>query len=882
MPILKIMRILQVRALRGPNYWSIRRHNLVVMQLDLEELEEQPTNLIPGFHDRLLALMPTLMQHGCSEGRDGAFMERVAEGTWMGHVIEHIALELQTLAGMDVAFGRTRQTGSYGVYNVVFSYVEEAAGRYAGRAAVRIARALVNGETYEDLALDIQEMREIREEVRFGPSTASIVEAAASRGIPFIRLSEKSLVQLGYGIHQKRIQATTTANTSIIATELASDKTATKSLLDSMGIPVPKGTTVRRLNDLEDAIADIGGYPIVLKPLDANHGKGITVDIKDIHTAETAYEAAREFSKEIIVERYITGRDYRVLVINHQVVAVAERVPAHVVGDGKSTIKTLIDTVNADPRRGYGHENVLTVITVDEMTQRMLDRRGYSLETVLPAGETCYLKSTANLSTGGTAIDCTDILHPFNAFLAERVSRNIGLDICGIDVICPDLSEPINEIGGAIIEVNAAPGFRMHIAPSQGIPRNVAEPVINMLFPPGTKTRIPIIAVTGTNGKTTTTRLIAHILRGVGYRVGYTTTDGVYIQNQMVTKGDMTGPFSAKMVLKDPTVEFAVLETARGGILREGLGFQECDIGIVLNVAEDHLGLKDIDTIQDLARVKSVVPESVHPSGFAILNADDELVAEMAHDVKATVAYFSLDPHHPIIKEHTERGGVAAVYENGYISILKGSWTLRVEKVMSVPLTFSGRAVFMIQNVLAATVATFLHGIKIDDIRAGLGSFVPSASQTPGRLNRFEVKGFEVLVDYAHNPAGFEAMHRLLERMESHRKIGVFSGPGDRRNDDLRKLGFLGAGMFDMTYVKEDDDLRGRAPGEAAGLIIEGLKQRTPDYPYQVILNESEAIAEALKKAEAGDLVVIFPADVEATIEQIKRFNEDNQPLIVP
>jgi len=873
------MRILQTRALRGPNYWSIRRHKLIVMQLDLEELEEKPTNLIPGFRERLEALIPSLYEHGCSEGREGAFLERVSEGTWMGHVVEHVALELQCLAGMEVNFGRTRQTRTFGVYNVVFSYIEEAAGRYAGRAAVRICRTLADGEEYTELEEDIQELREIREEVRFGPSTAAIVEEAASRGIPHIRLSEKSLVQLGYGVYQKRIQATTTANTSVIATELASDKTATKSLLDSMGIPVPKGTTVRRLADLAEAIEEIGGFPVVLKPVDANHGKGITVDVRDLETATAAYEAAREFSKEIIVERFITGRDYRILVINHQVVAVAERVPAHVVGDGRSTLKALIDQVNRDPRRGYGHENLLTLITVDEMTQRMLDRRGYTLETVLAEGEICQLKSTANLSTGGTAIDRTDVLHPFNAFLAERVSRNVGLDICGIDVICPDLSQPINEVGGAVIEVNAAPGFRMHIAPSEGIARNVAEPVVDMLFPPGSQVRIPIIAVTGTNGKTTTTRLIAHILRGIGRRVGYTTTDGVYIGNQMIMKGDMTGPFSARVVLKDPTIEAAVLETARGGILREGLGFPECDIGVVLNVTEDHLGLKDIDTLEELARVKSVVPEAVVEHGFAVLNADDPLVAEMAHATRATVGYFSLDPDNPIVVEHTGRGGVAAIFENGYISIKKGAWTLRVEKVRNVPLTMEGRAAFMVANALAATLACFLHGVKIDDIRAALASFVPSVAQTPGRLNLFETAGFQVLVDYAHNPAGFEAIQRYLERLDHRRKIGVFGGPGDRRDEDLRKLGHLGAGMFTLAIVKEDDDLRGRPPGDAADLIIAGIKERDPDYPFQRVLDEAEAIDLALRKAAPGDLVVIFPADVQRAIDLIKRFKEEVEPV---
>lgn len=649
-----------------------------------------------------------------------------------------------------------------------------------------------------------------------------------------------------------------------------------------MGIPVPKGTTVRRLSELEEAIADIGGYPVVIKPLDANHGKGITVNIRDLATAQSAYEAAQEFSreaKEVIVEQYITGRDYRILVINHRVVAVAERVPAHVTGDGQSTIQELIERVNRDPRRGYGHENVLTLIATDEMTQRLLELRGLSLETVLPAGEICYLKSTANLSTGGTAIDRTDVLHPDNAFLAERVSRNIGLDICGIDLICPDISQPISEVGGAVIEVNAAPGFRMHVAPSEGLPRNVAEPVVDMLFPPGSRTRIPIIAITGTNGKTTTTRLIAHILRGVGVRVGYTTTDGVYIQNQKVMTGDMTGPFSAQLVLKDPTVECAVLETARGGILREGLGFPECDIAVVLNVTEDHLGLKDIETLEDLARVKSVVPESVHSGGYAILNADDALVADMAHDAKATVAYFSLDPKNPILIEHAERGGTAAVFEDGYISILKGAWKLRIERVVNIPVTLSGRAVFMIQNALAATLATFLHGVKIDDIRAGLGSFVPSAAQTPGRLNLFTVGNYEVMVDYAHNPAGYEAIQRVLERMDHPRKIGVIGGAGDRRDNDLRKLGFLAAGMFDAVVVKEDDDRRGRASGETADLIIEGIEQANPDLPYQRILAETEAIETTLGKAAPGELIVIFPADVQRTIEIISRFKEASEPV---
>ncbi|WP_287130181.1 cyanophycin synthetase, partial [Candidatus Cyanaurora vandensis] len=747
----------------------------------------------------------------------------------------------------------------------------------AARAAVRLVNMLLAGETY-DLEEDIQELREIREEVRFGPSTAAIVEEALSRGIPHLRLSEASLVQLGYGMYQKRIQATTTNNTSIIATEIASDKTITKSLLHQMGIPVPRGLKVRRLADLPDAIQEIGGYPVVIKPLDANHGKGITINITDEATAEAAYDAAKEFSRVVLVERFLQGNDYRILVINNRLVAVALRVPAHIVGDGEHTIQELIDRINQDPRRGFGHEKELTAINADEMTLRLLKLRGLVLESVLPQGETCELKSTANLSTGGTALDCTDMIHPDNAFMAERAARIVGLDVAGIDVICPDISMPIAETGGGIVEVNAAPGFRMHLAPSQGMARNVAEPLIDMLFPPGSRHRIPIMAVTGTNGKTTTTRLIAHIIKGTGMRVGFTTTDGVYIQNQLVVRGDMTGPYSAHLVLKDPTVEFAIFETARGGILREGLGFTECDIGIVLNVTSDHLGIRDIETLEDLAKVKSVVAEAVQVSGHAILNADDLLVTAMAAHVKAKVAYFTMDPNNPVVVEHRALGGVAAILEDGYVSVCKGSWTLRVEKVINIPLTLEGRAEFMVQNVLPAILACYLTGVKMDDIRAGLNSFIPSVGQTPGRLNFFDLGDFRVLIDYAHNSAGFNALAQVLSKLETKRKIGVYGGPGDRRDEDLHKLGYLGAQMFTSIILKDDDDLRGRQPGAVPEIIAAGFKDHDPNYPYEVVLSEATAIEYGLAQAEKGDLLVILPSDVTRAIALVNGFKEKHSP----
>ena len=607
------MEIRSINAMRGPNYWSVRRHKLIVMVLDLQEMEQSPTNKVEGFGDRLKAMFPSMYSHRCSEGCEGGFFMRVDEGTWMGHVIEHIALEIQTLAGMDTGFGRTRGYGEDGVYNVVFSYTEEKVGRYAAKAAVNICEALISGKEY-DLSDDIQEMREIREEERLGPSTGSIVEEAAERGIPWIRLNRYSLCQLGYGANQKRIQATVTSETSNIGVEIACDKEDTKYLLEQAEVQVPKGEIIRREGSLESACRYVG-FPLVIKPVNGNHGRGITVDINSHEEAVVAFKAAQEVSRSVIIEKYITGDDYRLLVINNKLVAAAKRTPAHVVGNGKSTIQELVDEVNKDPRRGYGHEEVLTMIKINDLSKTLIEAKGYTLETVLAKDEVMILKDTANLSTGGTAEDVTDIVHPSNVFMAERISKIIDLDICGIDIMTTDISEPLEDTGGAVLEVNAGPGFRMHLAPTEGLPRNVAAPVIDKLFPPGSTSRIPIIAISGTNGKTTTTRLIAHMAKMKGYKVGYTTSDGVYIQNRLLMKGDCTGPSSAEFVLKDPTVNFAVLESARGGLLRAALGFKNCDIGIVTNVAADHLGLKGIHTIEQLAKVKGVIPETVLPNG---------------------------------------------------------------------------------------------------------------------------------------------------------------------------------------------------------------------------------------------------------------------------
>jgi cyanophycin synthetase len=878
------MRILEIKALRGPNYWSGYRKKLIVMRLDLEDFEQRPTDKIENFTARLQEVMPTLSQHQCSYQRPGGFLRRVEEGTWAGHVVEHLALELQTLAGMDTGYGRTRETGQAGVYNVVFSYIEEDAGRYAARASVKLFEDLASGQPLDELkrviAEDVQRLREIREDVRFGPSTGAIVQEAEQRDIPHIRLNTQSLVQLGYGVNQQRIQATVTGRTNMIAVDLAGDKDATKKLLGSMGVPVPRGFQIVDEDEIEKTVGRLG-FPVAIKPLDANHGKGITVGLKTLEEVHAAFPLAKKYSRRVIVEQSLTGQDFRALVVNNQLVAVAERIPAHITGDGKHTIQELIDITNEDPRRGYGHENVLTLINVDAQTQKLLAAQGYTTDTVLPAGEIFRLKTTANISTGGTAIDRTDEVHPFNVSLFERIARIIGLDVAGIDVVAPDIATPLTENGGGIIEVNAAPGFRMHLAPSEGLARNVAEHVIDMLFPPGTPSRVPVIAVTGTNGKTTTTRLIAHIVKNSGRTVGFTTTEGIYIGNSLIQPGDNTGPISAQLVLKDPTVEIAVLETARGGIIRAGLGFDRCDIGVVLNVTVDHLGLKDIETIEDMARVKAVVPRAVGRSGHAVLNADDELVFAMREDTPGRVALFSMEEENPHIVEHTNDGGIACVFENGYVTLLKGRWKVRVEKVINIPLTYGGRAAFMIQNVLAATLAAYLQNISIEDIRVGLTTFVPSVAQTPGRLNLVEMGNFTVLIDFAHNPAGMEALQRFVAKFPNKLKTGVIGGTGDRRDDDLLLYGRIAAQMFTNVIVREDDDLRGRAPGDSKRLVIEGLKSVNPDIPVKEFTSAPEAINYALNHARKGELLVILADNVSRSVELVSKFREQLTPVKV-
>ncbi|MFL5747004.1 MAG: cyanophycin synthetase [Niastella sp.] len=864
------MKVIDIKATAGPNYWSVRKHKLIVMLLDLEELEEQPTNCIPGFYERLITLLPSLVEHRCSEGIRGGFFKRVQDGTWMGHVIEHIALELQFLAGMHTGFGRTRGAGKKGLYQVVFAYEDVEAGKYAAQAAVRIAGALIKGSPY-NIQEDIDAIESIAGKNRLGPSTNAIVQEAIRRNIPVMRLNDESFLQLGYGAAQQRIQATIASTTGNIAVDIACNKQVTKQLLHSNYIPVPEGRVISEEEQLLPVIDEIG-YPVVLKPLDGCQGNGITTNIKNYKEALSAFRLAKQNSPELICEKCIAGSDYRILVVDYKYTAAALRTPPAVTGDGRHTIRELIDRINADPNRGNDHEKVLTQIKIDEVTQGLIRKKGYTPDSVLSAGYKLLLKTTANLSTGGTAEDVTEEVHPDNIALFERIARLVGLNICGIDIMAADLSTPITHNGGAVLEVNAAPGLRMHLSPSKGKPRPVAKAIVDMLFPSQKNGRIPIMAITGTNGKTTTTRLLAHITKQAGYKVGYTTTDGIYIQDQMIVKGDCTGPESTRIVLKDPGVNMAVLECARGGILRAGLGFDQCDVAIVTNIAEDHLGMQGIDSLEDLARVKLVVPESVHADGYAILNADDELVLKMSENLHCNVAYFTMNPDNMQVQQHIKNGGLAAVYENGYLTIRQGQMVYTLAKAADIPITFSGTADFNIQNILPATLAAFIQRIYPGRIAEALKTFIPCPETIPGRMNVFDFNSFRIIVDYAHNPHGVKAIASFIKSMPASIKVGVITGVGDRRDEDIRSLGMEAAAIFDELIIRHDDDLRGRTQSDIDRLICDGIRQIAPAKKITIISNELKAVEAVIKNATENSVIVFFADNIKAVVEHIRSF----------
>ncbi|MGI8830279.1 MAG: cyanophycin synthetase [Candidatus Limnocylindria bacterium] len=882
------LRIVETRVYRGPNYWNY--DPAIKLVVDLGVLEHFPSNTIPGFVIALLEMLPGVGQHTCGTGVLGGFERRLNDGTWVGHVAEHIALQLQREAGNEVGRGKTRGTGEPGRYHVVYSYAEESVGLAAGKLAVRLVNHLVKAEDGFDFGAELERLIMLSERAAFGPSTQAILDEAALRDIPFIRLNEQSLVQLGHGIHQRRIRATMTSGTGSLGVDIASDKKLTNRLLAATGVPVPRSEVVRDA-DAAVAAANRIGLPVAIKPLDGNHGRGVMLNLADETAVRDGYAAARSQSRQggVVVESHLIGNDYRCLVIDGVLRAVAQRVPAHVEGDGKHTITDLVEATNADPRRGFGHEKVLTRIKIDDESIAYAREQGFELSDVPPRRHRVYLKRTGNMSTGGISIDRTDEAHPDNVEIAELAARVVGLDIAGIDLVCPDVSLPVRETGGGIVEVNAAPGFRMHTNPTEGESQYVAKPVMDMLFPTGAPSRIPIVAITGSNGKTTTARMVAHIMKGMGRKVGLTSTDGIYVDGRIVRRADASGPKSASMVLQNPTVDLAVFEVARGGILREGLGYQRNDVGVVLNVTGDHLGLGGIHSIRQLAEVKRVVVEAVPRDGVSVLNADDPLVVAMARHSSGSVIYFSMDAENERIKFQASRGRRAVTLESGrngdMIVLRQGRKSMNLVWTHLIPATFEGRARMNVQNALAATAAAWAAGAHLHDIRQGLRTFMTSYFMAPGRLNMFELDGYRVVVDYAHNPPAMEALGGFVDRLTeasaggagapvAGRRISVLGTAGDRRDEDIVALGKVAARYFDEIIIREDANNRGRPSGGTAALIAEGIEaagetRRTTS--VSTILDELEATRSALDIARDGDVVVVCVDHANQVWKELQR-----------
>ncbi len=880
-----MIELLERRVYRGPSLYA--HFPVMRLTIDLGELEAWPSAKLPGFNERLLAALPSLQTHKCSVGVEGGFIRRLTEdgGTWLGHVLEHVAIELQQLTGAQVVFGKTRAEGTTGRYHVVYEYEEERVGEAAGDLALKLLHSILPSPMQAsstepfDFAGELVELIDYAQRRQLGPSTGSLVRAAEARGIPWLRLNDYSLVQFGHGKYQKRIQATVTSATGHIAVAIASDKEETNHILGDLGLPVPRQRVVRTVEGAISA-AERLGYPVVVKPLDANHGRGVSLDLATKEDVRAAFDKAREHARSVVVENFLAGFDHRMLVIGGELVAVAKRVPGHVVGDGERTIAELVELVNQDPRRGIGHEKVLTRLELDDQAARLMSAKGVTRDTVLPAGETFFLRGTGNLSTGGTAIDLTDVVHPDNRDMAVRAAKAIGLDVCGVDFITPDITQSFRDVGGGICEVNAAPGFRMHVAPTEGKPRDVASPVIDMLFPPGAPSRIPIAAITGTNGKTTTARMLAHIQKMNGHTVGLTTTDGVYIDGERTVAGDMTGPQSARIVLRDPSVDLAVLETARGGLLRAGMGYRRCDVGAVLNVQADHLGDKGIETLEQLAEVKRIVVEVA--TDCAVLNADDLQCLRMADHTKAArIAYVTMNPRHELVRKHLRAGGLAAVLEegiNGHMITLYDKGThLPLLWTHLIPATIEGKAMHNVQNAMFAAVMAYAMGVRIENIRQGLRTFDTSYFQVPGRTNVWSDLPFKVVLDYGHNAPAVSAMADFAQRLEcSGRRICVVAAPGDRRDEDVKNIARAVSRGFDHIIVRRDDDLRGRAPDEVPRMLeAELLACGFPREKLEMIADEQAAIDTALRMARRGDLLLLFADKISRSWKQVIYFKPE-------
>lgn len=869
------MQIQSIYCFQGRNIYSHRP--VIRMIVDIGIYESGPTREIPGFNKRLLEYFPEIADHTCGLGYVGGFGERLIEGTYIGHVAEHLIIEIHNKMGYPVKYGKTRQIGTSSKYCIIYEYINEQFSVECGKQVIEIVKAFAENR-FIDIDKILNDLRKISFETDMGPSTKAIYEAAKRRNIPVSRMGTGSILKLGYGKNSRTIQASLLDSTSCVAVDIVSDKQLTKKILMDNNIPVPDGLVVQNLEEAVEAAHQLG-FPLVIKPVDSNQGKGVTVNITSESEINDAVSEAKKYSKKIIIEKYVPGKDYRVLVVGDKVCAVAERRPPEVIGDGISTISELVKLENENPLRGEDHEKPLTYIKLDEIAIDYLKAQGLTTESVLEPGRVVRLRQNGNLSTGGTAKNCTSQIHPKNAYYAITAAKAMSLDVAGIDFATEDISKPIDTNEGAIIEVNAAPGLRMHLYPSEGEPIDVAEEILKMIYPDDNNCSIPIVSITGTNGKTTTTRLIKHTLSLMGLNVGMTSTSGIYIGDKCIQKGDNTGPTSAGIILSNKTVDAAVLETARGGIVRKGLGYDLADVGVLVNISEDHLGIDGINTIEELANIKALVIEAIKPNGYAVLNADDSMTPYMLSKVRSNVIMFSRQKSNALFKKHCKNPNNIAVYaKEGYIWVIKDAKRIPLIDLEDISITFGGLVECNIENALAAVSALVGLNTPLDIIKKGLSTFQPDVQLNPGRFNIFDMGEFKVMLDYSHNIAGYSAVIKFIQKLKAKRLVGIIGMPGDRMDSNIKEVGELCAKAFEKIYVKEDIDLRGRKRGEVAELleasiINSGVKKEN----VEIVLSETEALKKAMLDARPGDIITLFFEELDAAIQVITKFKQEQE-----
>ena len=853
------MKIVNKKAFEGRNIYSHKK--CIRVELDLQGYAEIPSKDIPGFNEKLLELLPELYTHRCGIDEDGGFVIRLREGTYLSHICEHMILALQNKLGIDVAYGKAREIkGEF--YYIIFQYEYKNTAFEVLRLAVDIINSLINDRNinFNDRFKIIQEI--LNNEV-IGPSTRAIKEAANRHGLPVMQLGDSGFYQIGYGKQARIIEATIGSKTSCVSTDISCDKLLTKELLMNQHIPVADGAMVYNVISLLKEAEKIG-YPVVIKPRYGSKGNGVIVNIKNEKELIRAYNSLKDKYKELMIEKYITGNDYRVCVVNYKVVAVSRRIPPKIIGNGIDNVKELIRKLNTDPKRGYDHEKQLTKIKIDNEVLRCLENQGFALLSIPVEGEEIWLRENANLSTGGMALDYTDRICKENIDICIRVAKSIGLDICGIDITAEDISKPLKD-NGVIMEVNAAPGIRMHNYPTEGVSRDVGEAILNMQYE-GKAENIPVVSVTGTNGKTTTTRLISYVLKLIGYKVGMTSTDGIYIDGKCIDKGDDTGFFSAKTILQNRDVEVAVLETARGGLIRNGLAYDLADVAIITNITEDHIGINGIDNMEQLCYVKSLVGEAVKPNGYTIINGDDYWSKTIINRLKGNLVCFSKNKDNPLIIECINKGGIAVFIEEDNIVVVNKNRKYKIIDIKDMPLTMGGILDFNIENAMAACGALVSLGIDYCMITKGFLKFKSDNVCNSGRFNLYNLKGVKIILDYGHNPEGYKSIIKSLQKIERNKLIGVIGMPGDRQDEAMMEIGRLSSESMDYVYIKEDKDRRGRKLGEVAKVIEKGINKNN----YEICLDEIEALKLAYNRSEAGDIIIVFYEKLEPVLRFIK------------